>query len=483
MNSGEGIGCSTGSIGDSERIRKGRLSQLVRGPVAGRVMEPQTRRKKVVGTPSHAVVHRTRVRSGSRGKIRPRTRNRWRYHGVGMRRNPHGSTANLRSRAVIDSSTAPDRVRRRDRRRHARAVSQTLRRAARSGRVAGQQRVNWHNAHHATAARRTMKISTFFPRFFTWWNGQTFGTQLWTALYGELVGEDEFGNRYYRTKGGKIDPTLGFERRWVIYNGYAEASMIGPGLARLDASHRRRAADRGEIQPRAPGRSRTAPTRPARPPRSARPARRWRKAAARRRPATTRPGCRARGMSRAARFRPLPAVFGVLTSRSSVCGVNSPGRIAGRPDGPTQTAARSTVALLARARRRFAGRGAVRHDLRRPAAPAGRHSRQRRPPGRRRPLLFGARQQQHFDLAARAAGGAAAAGRLSAGLSAAGYPQQGYPPQQAGRPPGVQQQDLPPPPGATAAPPGQRPAAAASASRAARRARRRPRPRRRTTRS
>jgi len=73
-----------------------------------------------------------------------------------------------------------------------------------------------------------MKISTFFVRFFTWWNGQTLGTQLWTRRYGELVGEDEFGNRYYRTKGGKIDPTLGFERRWVIYNGYAEASMVGP---------------------------------------------------------------------------------------------------------------------------------------------------------------------------------------------------------------------------------------------------------------
>ena len=39
---------------------------------------------------------------------------------------------------------------------------------------------------------------------------------------------DEFGNRYYRTKGGKIDPALGFERRWVIYNGVAEASTIPP---------------------------------------------------------------------------------------------------------------------------------------------------------------------------------------------------------------------------------------------------------------
>src|SRR5262249_41929256 len=42
------------------------------------------------------------------------------------------------------------------------------------------------------------------------------------------VGEDEFGNRYYRTRGGKIDPTLGYERRWVIYNGTAEASIVPP---------------------------------------------------------------------------------------------------------------------------------------------------------------------------------------------------------------------------------------------------------------
>ena len=59
-------------------------------------------------------------------------------------------------------------------------------------------------------------MKQFFLKLFTWWNGQTFGTQLWTRRYGELVGEDEQGNRYYRTAGGKIDPTLGFERRWVI---------------------------------------------------------------------------------------------------------------------------------------------------------------------------------------------------------------------------------------------------------------------------
>ena len=71
-------------------------------------------------------------------------------------------------------------------------------------------------------------MKTFLLRFFTWWNGQTFGTQLWTARFGAFVGEDEFGNRYFRTKGGKIDPGLGFERRWVIYNGIAEASCVPP---------------------------------------------------------------------------------------------------------------------------------------------------------------------------------------------------------------------------------------------------------------
>ena len=71
-------------------------------------------------------------------------------------------------------------------------------------------------------------MKTFFLRFFTWWNGATFGALTWTWLYGELVGEDEFGNRYYRTRGGKIDPTLGYERRWGIYNGTAEASIVPP---------------------------------------------------------------------------------------------------------------------------------------------------------------------------------------------------------------------------------------------------------------
>ena len=85
----------------------------------------------------------------------------------------------------------------------------------------------WHQTPDALLEPAgPMKL--FFLKLFTWWNGQTFGTQLWTWRFGELVGEDEQGNRYFRTKGRKIDPSLGFERRWVVYNGYAEATRVPP---------------------------------------------------------------------------------------------------------------------------------------------------------------------------------------------------------------------------------------------------------------
>jgi NADH:ubiquinone oxidoreductase subunit len=67
---------------------------------------------------------------------------------------------------------------------------------------------------------------------FTWWNGTTWGTSFTTWLRGEFVGEDEFGNRYFRTRKGRVDPALGLERRWVIYNGVAEASTIPPSWYR-----------------------------------------------------------------------------------------------------------------------------------------------------------------------------------------------------------------------------------------------------------
>ena len=71
-------------------------------------------------------------------------------------------------------------------------------------------------------------MKLFFLRFFTWWSGATIGTLVYTSRHGEKVGEDEFGNVYYRSRGGALDPALGIERRWLIYKGVVEASMVPP---------------------------------------------------------------------------------------------------------------------------------------------------------------------------------------------------------------------------------------------------------------
>lgn len=57
-------------------------------------------------------------------------------------------------------------------------------------------------------------------RAVTWWNGQTLGTQIFTARKGRKVGEDAQGNVFYRNADDS--------RRWVIYNGEAEASRVSP---------------------------------------------------------------------------------------------------------------------------------------------------------------------------------------------------------------------------------------------------------------
>lgn len=74
-------------------------------------------------------------------------------------------------------------------------------------------------------------MKKFLLRYLTWWSGSTPGTDLWTWRFGEFVGADGFGNRYYRTIGGKKDPALGYDRRWVTYAGEADASAVPPGWA------------------------------------------------------------------------------------------------------------------------------------------------------------------------------------------------------------------------------------------------------------
>jgi NADH:ubiquinone oxidoreductase subunit len=67
----------------------------------------------------------------------------------------------------------------------------------------------------------------FLKQLFTWWNGQTLNTRLFTWRKGEYVGSDESGNRYYRAKSAIPDSIP--ERRWVIFNGYSEGSTVPPG--------------------------------------------------------------------------------------------------------------------------------------------------------------------------------------------------------------------------------------------------------------
>jgi len=64
-------------------------------------------------------------------------------------------------------------------------------------------------------------VKRFITQFFTWWNEETLGTRFFTWRKGVFVGEDEFGNRYYRERKGA--------KRWVIYSGPIEPSAIPPG--------------------------------------------------------------------------------------------------------------------------------------------------------------------------------------------------------------------------------------------------------------
>ena len=62
-------------------------------------------------------------------------------------------------------------------------------------------------------------MTSFFKQIFTWWHKQTIGTLIYTLLIGKFVGEDQFGNKYYKSSKGK---------RWVIYKNNIESSKIPP---------------------------------------------------------------------------------------------------------------------------------------------------------------------------------------------------------------------------------------------------------------
>jgi NADH:ubiquinone oxidoreductase subunit len=64
-------------------------------------------------------------------------------------------------------------------------------------------------------------MKQFLAEIFIWWHGQTWGTRFYLMLFFTPVGTDQFGNRYWKSRKG--------DKRWVTYNGPAEASTIPPG--------------------------------------------------------------------------------------------------------------------------------------------------------------------------------------------------------------------------------------------------------------
>ena len=64
---------------------------------------------------------------------------------------------------------------------------------------------------------------------FTWWNQKTFGTMIYTFLFGKFVGKDEFDNKYYEN--------LKLKKRWVIYKSEIDASKIPLDMGEINTTN------------------------------------------------------------------------------------------------------------------------------------------------------------------------------------------------------------------------------------------------------
>ena len=85
---------------------------------------------------------------------------------------------------------------------------------------------NGLNSHYNLIfVEKPVNLNKYNPDFmlkeiFTWWNGQTLGTRLWTYFRGILAGVDSRGNRYYHNKKDT--------KRWVIYADEIESTHVNP---------------------------------------------------------------------------------------------------------------------------------------------------------------------------------------------------------------------------------------------------------------
>ncbi len=153
---------------------------------------------------------------------------------------------------------------------------------------------------------------------------------LWTWLFSQVRRHRRRGgSRYYRWRGGEIDKVLGFERRWVVYNGLCRGlEPHSAVMAWLDAPHSGHSADRGKLQ--APSLGDVAPGQSDRHAGAYRPpgSTLGQGQAARRPPATTTPGHlkseEGLGFGRCWPLALSLASFPVLTGRRKTADINVP---------------------------------------------------------------------------------------------------------------------------------------------------------------
>ncbi len=60
-------------------------------------------------------------------------------------------------------------------------------------------------------------------QLFTWWNGHTIGAAFDIGRRSRLVGQDDYGNKYFEDRKASLE---GRKRRYVMYKGLAEPSKV-----------------------------------------------------------------------------------------------------------------------------------------------------------------------------------------------------------------------------------------------------------------
>ena len=79
-----------------------------------------------------------------------------------------------------------------------------------------------HRLHETDESGKGVTIMGIFANAFTWWNGASWGTSIFSRHHGKEVGRDEAGNIYFEHRKTP-------ERRWVMYGGANDSSRVPPG--------------------------------------------------------------------------------------------------------------------------------------------------------------------------------------------------------------------------------------------------------------